>query len=170
MFPGTRASRTSTLHAETVDSIYGVCPPLARSDLVCPRLPHTGHVPTLTMLNERQNIIDSVFSRRNAQGVPDEVYVSHLKIWEDADASKKLRYILLSRMSYSSRLSDSFTALQKQVQAQPTCINPSSIPTGHSLLEKHGYCLTFAVSMFPTYVSSFSYHSTVHLSSKALDV
>ena len=51
------------------------------------------------MLDERQRIISSVFSRRNAQGVLEEAYVSHLKIWEDADGSKKLRYILLSRMS-----------------------------------------------------------------------
>jgi exocyst complex component 1 len=51
------------------------------------------------MANERQNIIDSVFSRRNAQGVLDETYVSHVKVWEDADGSRKLRYILLSSMS-----------------------------------------------------------------------
>lgn len=51
------------------------------------------------MLDERQRIISSVFSRRNAQGVLEETYVSHLKIWEDADGSRKLRYILLSRMS-----------------------------------------------------------------------
>ncbi|KAF8634407.1 hypothetical protein AX15_000858 [Amanita polypyramis BW_CC] len=56
------------------------------------------------MVDERQRIIASVFSRRNAQGVLEESYVSHIKIWEDADGGgggggggKKLRYILLSQ-------------------------------------------------------------------------
>ncbi|KAK2461629.1 hypothetical protein APHAL10511_006092 [Amanita phalloides] len=49
------------------------------------------------MVDERQRIITSVFSRRNAQGVLEETYVSHVKIWEESDGGKKLRYILLSQ-------------------------------------------------------------------------
>jgi hypothetical protein len=44
---------------------------------------------------QRQKIISSVFSRR------DEVYVGHIKIWEDAGpegGGRKPRYILISRM------------------------------------------------------------------------
>ncbi|KAM6498447.1 Exocyst complex component Sec3 domain containing protein [Amanita muscaria] len=52
------------------------------------------------MSDEQQRIIASVFSRRNAHGSLDETYVSHVKIWEDADgAGRKLRYILLSQAS-----------------------------------------------------------------------
>ncbi|EAU92708.2 exocyst protein [Coprinopsis cinerea okayama7 len=48
--------------------------------------------------SQRQQIISSVFARRNANG-SDETYVCHLKIWEDAgDAGgRKPRYILLSQ-------------------------------------------------------------------------
>lgn len=54
------------------------------------------------MADQRQKIIASVFSRRNASGNLEEAYVSHVKIWEDAGVEgggKKPRYILLSRMS-----------------------------------------------------------------------
>jgi hypothetical protein len=51
------------------------------------------------MSDERQRIIASVFSRRNAQGSLEESYVSHVKIWEDAEGGKKLRFILLSQAS-----------------------------------------------------------------------
>lgn len=54
----------------------------------------------------RQAIINSVFSRRNASGGPEESYISHVKIWEEAgpDAGEmKHRYILLSRMCESTR-------------------------------------------------------------------
>lgn len=45
-------------------------------------------------------IISSVFSRKNAAGQLAETYVSHIKIWEDADAAtRKPRYILLSQTS-----------------------------------------------------------------------
>ncbi|KAJ7932567.1 exocyst complex component sec3 subunit [Mycena leptocephala] len=47
-------------------------------------------------------IIASVFSRRNASGVLEETYVSHVKIWEDAGpegGGRKPRYILLSQAS-----------------------------------------------------------------------
>ncbi|KAG6887860.1 hypothetical protein C0995_012111 [Termitomyces sp. Mi166 len=36
------------------------------------------------MTDQRQRIIASVFSRRNASGNLEEIYVSHVKIWEDA--------------------------------------------------------------------------------------
>ncbi|KAJ7275209.1 exocyst complex component sec3 subunit [Mycena haematopus] len=45
-------------------------------------------------------IIASVFSRRNASGVLEETYISHVKIWEDAGpegGGRKPRYILLSQ-------------------------------------------------------------------------
>ncbi|KAI0305016.1 exocyst complex component Sec3-domain-containing protein [Russula brevipes] len=47
----------------------------------------------------RRRIISSVFSRRNASGVSDETFITHVKIWEDAgpDADLKPRYILLAR-------------------------------------------------------------------------
>lgn len=48
----------------------------------------------------RQRIIASVFSKRNAAGVPDEIYVSHIKIWESDgtdQGGQKPRYILLAR-------------------------------------------------------------------------
>lgn len=52
------------------------------------------------MADQRQRIITSVFSRRNAAGNLEETYVSHVKIWEDAgEGGRKPRYILLSRMS-----------------------------------------------------------------------
>ncbi|PFH54821.1 hypothetical protein AMATHDRAFT_353 [Amanita thiersii Skay4041] len=52
------------------------------------------------MLDERQRIIASVFSRRNAHGSLEESYVSHVKIWEDVEGGgKKPRYILLSQAS-----------------------------------------------------------------------
>ncbi|KAJ7630772.1 exocyst complex component sec3 subunit [Roridomyces roridus] len=50
----------------------------------------------------KERIIESVFSRRNANGVLEESYVSHVKIWEDAGAEgggRKPRYILLSQAS-----------------------------------------------------------------------
>lgn len=53
------------------------------------------------MADQRQKIISSVFSRRNATGNLEETYVSHVKIWEDAGpegGGRKPRYILLSRM------------------------------------------------------------------------
>lgn len=56
----------------------------------------------MSMADQRQNIINSVFSRRNAAGNLEESYVSHVKIWEDAGTEaggRKPRYILLSRMS-----------------------------------------------------------------------
>jgi exocyst complex component 1 len=54
------------------------------------------------MADQRQKIITSVFSRRNAAGNLEETYVSHVKIWEDAgsEGGRKPRYILLSRMSF----------------------------------------------------------------------
>jgi hypothetical protein len=53
------------------------------------------------MADQRQKIITSVFSRRNAAGNLEETYVSHVKIWEDTgtEGGRKPRYILLSRMS-----------------------------------------------------------------------
>ncbi|KAJ2932691.1 hypothetical protein H1R20_g4427, partial [Candolleomyces eurysporus] len=51
----------------------------------------------MDLQEQRQQIIASVFSRRN-----DEGYVSHLKIWEDAGADgggRKPRFILLSQSS-----------------------------------------------------------------------
>lgn len=57
--------------------------------------------PLNSMADQRQRIIASVFSRRNAEGNLEETYVSHIKIWEDAGAEGgggKPRYILLSRM------------------------------------------------------------------------
>ena len=53
------------------------------------------------MADQRQRIIASVFSRRNAEGNLEETYVAHIKIWEDAGpegGGRKPRYILLSRM------------------------------------------------------------------------
>ena len=49
------------------------------------------------MAEQRQKIIASLFSRRNASGNLEETYVSHVKIWEDAEGGRKPRYILLSR-------------------------------------------------------------------------
>ncbi|KAJ3771437.1 exocyst complex component Sec3-domain-containing protein [Lentinula raphanica] len=57
------------------------------------------------MNDQKQRIIDSVFSRRNAAGSLEETYVSHVKIWEDAGpegGGKKPRYILLSQASNGS--------------------------------------------------------------------
>ncbi|KAF8832200.1 hypothetical protein HHX47_DHR1001902 [Lentinula edodes] len=54
------------------------------------------------MSDQKQRIIDSVFSRRNAAGSLEETYVSHVKIWEDAGpegGGRKPRYILLSQAS-----------------------------------------------------------------------
>jgi Exocyst complex component SEC3 N-terminal PIP2 binding PH len=53
------------------------------------------------MADQRQRIISSVFSRRNATGNLEESYVSHIKVWEDAGSEgggRKPRYILLSRV------------------------------------------------------------------------
>ncbi|KAF8167736.1 exocyst complex component, sec3 subunit [Crassisporium funariophilum] len=52
------------------------------------------------MADQRQKIIASVFSRRNAAGNLEETYVSHVKIWEEAGnegGGRKPRYILLSQ-------------------------------------------------------------------------
>jgi exocyst complex component 1 len=66
------------------------------------------------MADQRQRIIASVFSRRNALGDLEETYVSHVKIWEDAEGGRKPRYILLSRMcSQLSPLSDSIYFLSE---------------------------------------------------------
>ncbi|KAG5718258.1 Exocyst complex component 1 [Termitomyces sp. T112] len=57
------------------------------------------------MADQRQRIIASVFSRRNASGNLEETYVSHVKIWEDAGpegGGRKPRYILLSQASNGS--------------------------------------------------------------------
>ncbi|KAJ3989555.1 exocyst complex component Sec3-domain-containing protein [Lentinula detonsa] len=57
------------------------------------------------MNDQKQRIIDSVFSRRNAAGSLEETYVSHVKIWEDAGpegGGKKPRYILLSQANNGS--------------------------------------------------------------------
>ncbi|KAG6830301.1 hypothetical protein H0H92_001379 [Tricholoma furcatifolium] len=57
------------------------------------------------MAEQRQRIIASVFSRRNATGGLEETYVSHVKIWEDAGpegGGRKPRYILLSQASNGS--------------------------------------------------------------------
>ncbi|EEB97934.1 hypothetical protein MPER_02649 [Moniliophthora perniciosa FA553] len=52
------------------------------------------------MADQRQRIIDSVFSRRNAAGNLEETYMGHVKIWEDAEnGGRKPRYILLSQAS-----------------------------------------------------------------------
>ncbi|KAF8349738.1 exocyst complex component SEC3 N-terminal PIP2 binding PH-domain-containing protein [Amanita rubescens] len=77
---------------------YIFCPIRSRMSTTC-AIHATCPASSSPMLDERQRIISSVFSRRNAQGVLEEEYVSHLKIWEDADGSKKLRYILLSQAS-----------------------------------------------------------------------
>ncbi len=57
------------------------------------------------MTDQRQRIIDSVFSRRNASGSIEESYVSHIKILEDSPETggTKPRYILLSRTSTASQ-------------------------------------------------------------------
>lgn len=58
------------------------------------------------MADQRQRIIASVFSRRNAADELEETYVSHVKIWEDAGpegGGRKPRYILLSRTLLSLR-------------------------------------------------------------------
>lgn len=44
----------------------------------------------------RQRIIASVFSRRSANGAPEDTYIGHIKIWEDDGGARKARYILLS--------------------------------------------------------------------------
>jgi hypothetical protein len=44
----------------------------------------------------RQRIIASVFSRRSANGAPEDIYMGHIKIWEDDGSGRKARYILLS--------------------------------------------------------------------------
>ncbi|KAF9527786.1 exocyst complex component Sec3-domain-containing protein [Crepidotus variabilis] len=56
------------------------------------------------MADQRQKIIDSVFSRRNASGSLEESYVSHVKIWEDTGEAggRKPRYILLSQANNGS--------------------------------------------------------------------
>ncbi|PPQ64521.1 hypothetical protein CVT26_002060 [Gymnopilus dilepis] len=54
------------------------------------------------MADQRQRIIASVFSRRNAAGNLEETYVSHVKIWEDAEGGRKPRYILLSQANNGS--------------------------------------------------------------------
>ncbi|PPQ67093.1 hypothetical protein CVT25_005694 [Psilocybe cyanescens] len=57
------------------------------------------------MTDQRQRIIASVFSRRNAAGNLEETYVSHVKIWEDAGSeggAQKPRYILLSQANNGS--------------------------------------------------------------------
>ncbi|KAF9456160.1 exocyst complex component, sec3 subunit [Collybia nuda] len=57
------------------------------------------------MADQRQKIISSVFSRRNATGNLEETYVSHIKIWEDAGqegGGRKPRYILLSQANNGS--------------------------------------------------------------------
>ena len=46
---------------------------------------------------DRERIIASVFSRRNASGRLEESYVSHVKVWEEAEGGRKPRYILLAR-------------------------------------------------------------------------
>ncbi|KAJ7169718.1 exocyst complex component sec3 subunit [Mycena filopes] len=56
----------------------------------------------MTTASVAEKIITSVFSRRNASGVLEEAYVSHVKIWEDAGpegGGKKPRFILLSQAS-----------------------------------------------------------------------
>jgi len=58
-------------------------------------------VSLMDILSQRQKIISSVFDKRNAAG-SDELYVAHVKIWEDPTSdgpSRKPRYILLSRTS-----------------------------------------------------------------------
>ncbi|KAG2150186.1 exocyst complex component Sec3-domain-containing protein [Suillus cothurnatus] len=49
----------------------------------------------------KQRIIASVFDKRNSGAAIQEIYVGHIKIWEDAgeDSGKKPRYILLSQCS-----------------------------------------------------------------------
>ncbi|KAF8512154.1 exocyst complex component SEC3 N-terminal PIP2 binding PH-domain-containing protein, partial [Hysterangium stoloniferum] len=50
------------------------------------------------METTKQRIIVSVFDKRNVAGRPPESYVSHVKIWDDAeDGQRRPRYILLSR-------------------------------------------------------------------------
>lgn len=52
------------------------------------------------MADQRQRIITSVFSRRNAEGNLEETYIAHIKIWEEGGpeaGGRKPRYILLSR-------------------------------------------------------------------------
>lgn len=54
---------------------------------------------TMSDNSVRKRIISSVFNRRNASGISQETYVSHVKIWEDAgpEADLKPRFILLAR-------------------------------------------------------------------------
>ena len=98
----------------------------------------------------RRAIIDSVFSRRNASGGPEESYVSHVKVWEDAgtDAGEmKHRYILLSRMSnYGSQfvsVKQDYTTLQSPIMGAVSSTNPSSIRMGHSPWGRRGGSLNF---------------------------
>lgn len=52
----------------------------------------------LSMDTTKQRIIASVFTKRSGSGVPQETYVSHVKIYEETeDGGRKPRYILLSR-------------------------------------------------------------------------
>ncbi len=54
----------------------------------------------------RQQIIDSLFNRRGPDGVLDETYIAHLKIWEDSPpgdpqlnaegGGRKSRYLMLA--------------------------------------------------------------------------
>ncbi len=53
----------------------------------------------------RSQIISSLFNRRSDDGVLDETYIAHLKIWEDGpagqgnqaeDGGRKSRYLLLA--------------------------------------------------------------------------
>jgi hypothetical protein len=46
----------------------------------------------------KARIVSSVFDRRQAKTGVEELYVGHLKIWEETeDGSDKPRYVLLSR-------------------------------------------------------------------------
>jgi hypothetical protein len=46
----------------------------------------------------KARIVSSVFDRRRAKTGIEELYVGHLKIWEETeDGSDKPRYVLLSR-------------------------------------------------------------------------
>lgn len=76
------------------------------------------------MADQRQKIISSVFSRRNATGNLEETYVSHVKIWEDAGpegGGRKPRYILLSRMYCFMFQWSTANPFQRLIMAADSC-------------------------------------------------
>jgi hypothetical protein len=82
----------------------------------------------------KQRIIASVFDKRNSGAAIQEIYVGHIKIWEDAgeDSGKKPRYILLSRMSLSSVFWIAQIVLQSVAMEPVSFTSQSLTQTAHS--------------------------------------